>query len=395
MEEIFARRMQHVRASEIREILKVTERPDFISLAGGLPAPELFPVTEIAEAARRCFAEDGAAALQYSTTEGYAPLRAAIARRLPETTGARPGADEILITTGSQQGLDLVGKVFLDEGDVVLCESPTYLGGLQAFRVFGPRFVEVETDDEGMIPASLERCLEAEPRAKLLYAIPDFQNPAGRTWSLARREAVLAIVERHRMAVIEDCPYGELRFSGSPLPSLMALAGPGQVLQLGTFSKILCPGLRVAWIAANRAMIEKLVLVKQAADLHSPSLNQRLVSRLLETYDLAAGIERMRDLYRRRCGAMLAALEGEFPEGATWTRPEGGLFVWVTLPEGVSARDLLTRAIGVQVAFVPGGAFFPNGGHENTLRLNFSIMTPERIAEGVRRLGALLVPAPL
>lgn len=386
----FARRMEALKASEIREILKVTQRPEVISFAGGLPAPELFPVKTLAAATQKVFEEDGMRALQYSTTEGHAPLRRKIAERMQATWSACVAPDQVLVTSGSQQGLDLTGKLLLDEGDVVLCESPTYLGAISAWNVVRPRWVEVETDDDGMVPAALERTLRTYPNAKAIYVIPNFQNPSGRTWSLERRHQFTEIVDRHDAWVVEDNPYGELRLEGEPIASLKSLDRRGRVLALGTFSKVFCPGLRIAWIAAENPAYEKLVILKQGADLQTSTLGQLQVNRYLEENDLDADIARILPVYRERRDAMLAALDAAMPPGVTWTRPSGGLFVWMTLPEGLSARTLLDECVRQNVAFVPGGAFYPNGDHENTLRLNYSNMPVERIREGVRRLSAAL-----
>jgi DNA-binding transcriptional MocR family regulator len=382
--------MNQMRASEIREILKVAVSPEMISLAGGLPAPESFPLAAIATTMAELLASEGASALQYSTTEGDAELRAAIAERLGRRFAIATAPERILVTTGSQQGLDLIGKIFLDPGDVVLCESPTYLGAINAFRCYQPRFVEVATDDDGMELADLARCLAANPGAKLLYAVPDFQNPSGRCWSRERRAGVLALARRYRLAVVEDAPYAELRYSGEPQPPLAALDDDDTVLYLGSFSKVFCPGLRVGWVSGAEAVVEKLVLAKQAVDLHTPSLTQRLIARYLRVHDLDRAIEGIRALYRERRDAMLASLERELPEGVRFTRPAGGLFVWLELPVGCDARELLAACLAERVAFVPGGSFFPNGGHDNTARLNFSAMPPERLAEGVTRLARAL-----
>ena len=384
----FARRMDALKASEIREILKVTQRPEVISFAGGLPAPELFPVKTLAAATQKVFEEDGMRALQYSTTEGHAPLRRKIAERMRATWDAHVTPDQILVTSGSQQGLDLTGKLLLDEGDVVLCESPTYLGAISAWNVVRPRWVEVSTDDDGMDPAALEETLRAYPAAKAIYVIPNFQNPSGRTWSLERRRRFMEIVEKHDVWVVEDNPYGELRLEGTPIPSLKSMDRKGRVLALGTFSKVFCPGLRIAWIAAENPAYEKLVILKQGADLQTSTLGQLQVNRYLEENDLDADIARILPVYRERRDAMLAALDVEMPAGVSWTRPAGGLFLWMTLPEKLNARTLLEECVRQNVAFVPGGAFYPNGGHENTLRLNYSNMPIERIREGVRRLAS-------
>ncbi len=390
MENRFARRMDGLRASEIREILKVTVRPEVISLAGGLPAAELFPVEELKAAARRVLDECGPAAMQYSTTEGHLPLRTWIAQRMNARAGTAVAPQDVLVTTGSQQAIDLTGKLFLDEGDTVLCESPTYLGAINAFRAYEPRFVEVPTDDQGMVPAELERRLDGADRVKLVYVIPDFQNPSGRVWSLERRRRFMEIVRGRGVVVVEDAPYAEVRFEGTPLPTLKSLDTEGCVVFLGTFSKIFCPGFRVGWLSATPSLMEKYVLAKQGADLHTSTLAQMEIATYLSMFDLDANLRRIREVYRARRDAMVRALERELPAGARFTRPQGGLFLWVELPPSVNARELLERCLAQGVAFVPGGSFFPNGGHENTLRLNYSNMPEDRIAEGVRRLGAAL-----
>lgn len=355
-----------------------------------LKAPELFPVQRLAAATQKVFEEEGTKALQYSTTEGHAPLRRRIAERMKTTWETNVAPEQILVTSGSQQGLDLTGKLLLDEGDVVLCESPTYLGAISSWNVLRPRWVEVPTDDDGMVPAGLEAALAEHPAAKAIYVIPNFQNPSGRTWSLERRRRFMEIVERHDVTVVEDNPYGELRFEGSPIASLKSLDRKGRVLALGTFSKVFCPGLRIAWIAAENPYYEKLVILKQGADLQTSTLGQLQVNRYLEENDLDADIARIVPVYRERRDAMLAALDEEMPEGVRFTRPLGGLFLWMTLPERLNARTLLDECVRQNVAFVPGGAFYPNGDHENTLRLNYSNMPVERIREGVRRLASAL-----
>lgn len=384
-----AARMAGLKASEIRELLKLTQKPEVISFAGGLPAAELFPAREMVAITQEILATEGCRVLQYSTTEGDPELRRGIAARMGEVQGAAVTADEILITSGSQQGLDLTGKLLLDAGDVVLCESPTYVGAIGAFKAYQPRFAEVETDDEGMVPEALQRALAEHGAAvKLIYAIPDFQNPSGRTWTLARRRAVLALAARHGVPVIEDSPYGELRFEGEPLPALKALDEHDNVVFLGTFSKIFCPGLRCGWLAAPRSLRERYVMIKQGADLHTATLIQRQVAEYLRRHGLKDNIRRVIEVYRERRDLMVAALDAGLPDGVTFTRPEGGLFLWVTFPADVSGRDVLEACLKRDVAFVPGGAFFPCGGNENHARLNFSFMPPERIAEGAERFCA-------
>jgi 2-aminoadipate transaminase len=390
MEFKLAKRMEFMKASEIREILKVAERPEVISFAGGLPAPELFPVEEIIEVSRLVLEEEGSKALQYSSTEGYTPLRQWIAQRMNTRLGTSFELENIVITHGSQQALDLSGKVFLDEGDIVLCESPTYLAALSAFRAYGCEFIEVPTDDQGMIPEDLDRILESTDRIKLIYVIPDFQNPTGRTWSLDRRKRLVEAAEKHQVMIIEDNPYGELRFEGEDLPSVKSFDQTGRVLCFGTFSKIFCPGHRIGWVAGDETIIEKYVLVKQGTDLQCNTLAQREIAKYLELYDIDEHIAKIRKVYKQRRNLMVQTMEREFPAEVTFTRPQGGLFAWVELPAKVNAREVLEKSIEKNVAFVPGGSFFPNGGKENTFRINFSNMPEERIIEGIKCLGGIL-----
>jgi DNA-binding transcriptional MocR family regulator len=382
--------MQDLRASDIREILKVTQQPDVISFAGGLPASELLPAAEMAELARRVLAEDGVRALQYAPTEGLDILRELIADRLSRLWNLRRSTDEVLVVSGSQQALDLTGKLFLDEGDVVLCESPTYLGAIGAFRAYRPNFVEIPTDDDGMVPAELEKRLDSLDRVKLIYVVPDFQNPTGRRWSVERRRKLAELAGRFGVPVIEDAPYAELCFEGEPMPPVAALGDACTVVYLGTCSKILSPGMRLGWVVADSDLIRRYVLVKQGTDLHTSSLVQLLAARFMLDHDLEAHIARIRSVYRARRDAMLTAIEEHFPEDMRFTRPKGGLFLWVELPDGLDSRQVLERALEDKVAFVPGESFYPNGGHKNTLRLNFSAMPEDRITEGIRRLGKVL-----
>ncbi|HEY9062771.1 MAG TPA: PLP-dependent aminotransferase family protein [Pseudobacteroides sp.] len=390
MEYKFAKRIQNLRASEIREILKVTERPEVISFAGGLPAPELFPVKEIKDVTRLVLEENGAKALQYTTTEGYTPLREWIADRTNKNMGSSFGYENILLTHGSQQALDLTGKVFLDEGDVVLCESPTYLAAISAFKAYGCRFKEVPTDNDGMIPDELESILYSTQNVKLIYVIPDFQNPTGRTWSVERREMLVQAAMKHNIIIIEDNPYGELRFEGEMLPSVKSFDKTGLVICLGTFSKIFCPGYRIGWVAGEEKIISKYILVKQGVDLQCNTMAQMEIAKYLELYSIDKHISNIKKAYKRRRDTVVKAMEEEFPEGVTFTRPEGGLFAWVELPPDVDSRDVLQKCLEKNVAFVPGGAFFPNENRQNTMRINFSNMPEERIVEGIKRISDVL-----
>ena len=386
----FANRIDSLRASDIREILKITQRAEVISFAGGLPAPELFPVEEIKEISRLLMEESGRVALQYSTTEGYEPLRQKIAARIGRKFQTQASAEEVMITSGSQQALDFTGKLFLDAGDVVLCESPTYLAAISAFRAYQPEFIDVPTDDDGMIIEELERILATTDNVKLVYVIPDFQNPTGRTWSLERRRRFIETVSRYGVAVLEDNPYGELRFEGEILPSIKSMDREGLVIGTGTFSKTFCPGMRIGWLVAAPPVIEKYVLIKQGADLCTSLRNQMEIDLFMELFDFEGNLVRLTELYRQRRNSMVAALEAMMPEGVSFTRPQGGLFLWVTLPERIKAIELLKRCLEQNVAFVPGDSFFPNGGVENTLRLNYSNMPEDRIREGVARLAAAI-----
>lgn len=386
----FARRMDQLKSSEIREILKVTQQPDIISFAGGLPAPELFPVQELSECQTRVLRESGRQALQYSTTEGYWPLRERIATRMNKTLGTSLTMTNILITHGSQQVLDLAGKVFLDEGDVVLCESPTYLAALSAFKSYGCSFKEIPTDEHGMLMEPLRTTLEATPRVKLIYVIPDFQNPTGKTWSVERRQQLAALAAEFSVAVLEDSPYGELRYEGDPLPSVKSFDRADVVLYAGSFSKILCPGYRLGWVSGEKELIKKFVLAKQGTDLQCNTLCQMVIHDFLDNYDMDKHIGAIRATYGRRRDCLLAALDEHMPEGVTYVRPKGGLFSWMELPENMDATAILKKCLEQKVAFVPGESFFPVSGKKNTLRLNFSNMPETRIIEGVQRLANVL-----
>jgi 2-aminoadipate transaminase len=380
----FAKRISNTKASEIREILKITQDPEIISFAGGLPAPELFPVAAIKRADAAVLDDSGMEALQYTTTEGYDPLRTWIADRLNRKNVTSMNKDNILITHGSQQALDLAGKVFLDEGDVVLCESPTYLAAITAFRSYGCRFVGIPTDDDGMIMSDLRKAIKDNGNVKIIYVIPNFQNPTGRTWGPERRKELAKISSENGIAVIEDDPYGEIRFAGEDVRSVQSFDTAGNVLSTGTFSKIFCPGFRIGWIAGDERIIKKFVLVKQGTDLQCNTFAQMSISKYLEQNDIDEHIGKIKETYRERRDIAVRTMRETFPEGVKFTEPEGGLFAWVELPENINARDVLMECLKKKVAFVPGGSFFPNGGHENTLRINFSNMPEDRIVKGLR-----------
>ncbi|MDD4482950.1 MAG: PLP-dependent aminotransferase family protein [Methanoregula sp.] len=384
----FAQRMQKTPKSFIREILKVTENPEIISFAGGLPNPELIDVDGIAQAAKEVFEKDGRTALQYSTTEGYPALRRFIAERYKKRLGMEISPDEILITNGSQQCLDLIGKILVNPGDRVAIERPGYLGALQVFSLYEPVFVPIDLRNDGPDPEAFKAAICKES-PKLFYCIPNSQNPSGITYSPEQRQVCAEILKGHRTIVVEDDAYGELQFSGTAYPPMKKLL-PDQTILTGSFSKILSPGMRMGWVCAPKKIMEQLVIAKQASDLHSNYLSQRIASQYLETNDIDAHIKKIRAAYSMQRDCMVGALAGEMPAGITWTCPEGGMFVWVTLPAGISAMDVFSAALKEQVAVLPGIPFYVDGGGTDTLRLNFSNASPERIREGVRRLGKVI-----
>lgn len=388
----FADRMDNLKASEIRELLKLTERPEVISFAGGLPAPELFPIEELKKVTVKVLEDMGKQALQYSATEGYLPLREKIADRM-KTFGIETNADEILITSGSQQGLDLTGKIFLNPDDVVVVESPSYLGAINAFRAYQCKFVEAPTDDHGMIIGELDKILSETKNVKCIYVIPDFQNPTGKTWSVERRIEFIKLANKYDLPVVEDNPYGELRFEGEIPPSIKSYDTDGRVIFLGTFSKTFTPGLRIGWVGANKEILEKYIMVKQSADLQTNSMTQRELAVFMDMYDFDAHIEKIKKSYKNRRNVMMEAIKKYFPKEVKYTYPEGGLFTWVEFPEHINTRDLMAKAIKKNVACVPGGSFFPNGGHENAIRVNYSNMTEDKIVEGIKRLGEVIKDA--
>ncbi|MBI3654296.1 MAG: PLP-dependent aminotransferase family protein [Acidobacteria bacterium] len=380
--------MSRIGVSAVREILKVTEKPEVISFAGGLPAPELFPVDIIAKAHAEVFAESGNAALQYSTTEGWLPLRQWIAARM-NSQGIQADAERVLITSGSQQGIDLVAKIFLEKGDKVIVENPSYIAALQAFNAYEADFVALESDDEGMCLEHLESAIQTE-NPKLIYVVADFHNPKGTTMALERRQQLVEIARRYRVPILEDNPYGELRYRGERLPPLASFDQDGLVIHVSTFSKTLSPGLRIGWVVAATEVIQELVVCKQAADLHTGTIVQRAAAKALELFDYAGHIEVLCKVYGERCEAMKQAIEKYFPATTRWTKPEGGLFLWVELPENINGTKLLDEALRERVAFVPGAPFFARDAKENFIRLNFSNSTPERIEEGIKRLGKVI-----
>jgi 2-aminoadipate transaminase len=384
---LFARRMAQMRPSTIREILKVTAQPEVISFAGGLPAPELFPVAEVRAAADEVLVQHGSRALQYGQSEGYPALREWIAAEMGRR-GIKAVADDVLVTNGSQQVLDLVGKLFLNPGDVVLTENPTYLAAIQAFQTLEAHFVPVPTDENGLIPEALPELIRKH-RPKFLYTIPNFQNPTGITLSAQRRQVLARLAAEHKLVIMEDDPYGKLRYRGTEIPPIKHWDETGQVLYASTFSKTIAPGLRLGWVVAPPEVFSRLLILKQASDLHTSSFDQLVAHTYLTRNDQTVHLEKIRHAYGERYEVLDAALRAAMPPGFTWTKPEGGMFLWITGPEKLDALELLQRAIAKKVAFVPGRDFFPTDGGRNFLRLNYSNSTPERIREGVSRLAAL------
>lgn len=390
----YALRTKGVTSSTIRELLKLTQRPEVISFAGGLPAAEYFPVERFQDACRRVLAEQSHHALQYGTTEGYLPLREFIAERLCRHNICVT-ADNVLITSGSQQALSLLGALLINPGDHVLTERPTYLGALQAFAVYQAEYIGVETDDDGICTDHLAEALRHGP--KFMYILPNFQNPAGVTISRERRNRLIQIAQEHGIPIVEDDPYGELRYEGEHIEPLVAvdaqLAGhnggayTGNVIYLSTFSKTLAPGLRVAWVVAPKTVISKLTQLKQGADLHTSTFTQMVIYEVARDGFIDEHVARLREVYRKRRDAMLAALDRYMPAEVQWTHPDGGLFLWMHLPPGMPVRALFEAAVRRNVAFVPGDAFFTGPNPPPTARLNFSTVNEDLIMEGIRRLA--------
>jgi len=393
----YAHRIQRMGSSVIRELLKLTEQPDVISFAGGLPAPEVFPVKEFHEACNAVLENFGPQALQYSTTEGYLPLREMIARHSLRYN-AEVTVENIMITSGSQQALDFIGRLFLNRGDYIVVESPTYLGALQAWNAYGAQYIPVQTDEHGMIVDELEAALRIGP--KFIYVLPNFQNPGGSTLSLERRRKLVEIADKYGVPIVEDDPYGQLRYEGVHIPPVVSLdsefRGPngghysGNVIYLSTFSKLLAPGLRLAWVIAPPQVTRKLVMTKQAADLHTSSFNQYVAYEVGKGGFLDEHVKVIRAVYKERRDVMIEMMEEMFPPEVTWRKPHGGMFLWGILPAEMDSADVLKKALERKVAFVPGEAFHPNGGGKNTMRLNFSYSAPDLIREGVERLGTTL-----
>lgn len=394
----YALRTKTLKSSAIRELLKITQKPEVISFAGGLPAPDVFPISRFQEACQKVLQIDGHQALQYGASEGYEPLREMIARHIARY-GIKAKAENVLITSGSQQALDLIGKLLINPGDRVLVEAPTYLGALQAFNVYGAEYVSVESDNDGLNTELLEAPLRTGP--KFMYVLPNFQNPGGTTLSEGRRHQLVLLADKYGIPIIEDDPYGQLRYEGEHLPPLVVIDREnlrqddgysiGNVIYLSTFSKTLAPGLRLGWIVAPADVITKLVQLKQGADLHTSTFAQVVAYEVAKDNFLDEHVKLIRKVYRERRDVMLEALKKYAPADVTWTHPQGGLFLWLTLPEGMDCNKLFQTALKENVAFVPGDCFYAGNGFAaeglRHMRLNFSYGQPEQIREGVRRLS--------
>ncbi len=384
MENLIADRMSDIPKSFIREMLKIASQPNIISFAGGLPNKDLFPTESLTAATENVFKIYGNDVFQYSNSEGFSKLRAYIAETYSKKNIDIP-AKNILITNGAQQGLDLIGKVLLNEGDGVIIEEPGYLGAIQAFSLYNPYFSPVAVSEQGMDLQQLERAISKRTH-KLLYAVPNFQNPSGITYSKENRVGLAEIIQKKNIFIVEDDPYGELRFSGSPQPSFKTYL-PDKTIMLGSFSKIIVPGFRIGWIAAPDAIFEKLLIAKQASDLHTCNFTQYIIHQYLQDNAIDTHIERVISMYSEQCQYMTSSINRFFPKNVQFTQPEGGMFLWVTLPSGISAMDLFDIAVKEKVAFVPGTPFYINGKGDNTLRLNFSSVDTATIETGIKRLG--------
>ena len=389
---LYAPRVSQMKPSEIREMLAVAARPDIISFAGGLPDTRVFPVHQIVESTQRVMLREGPEALQYGSSEGYEALKRQIVGMMAEG-GVKIGVDDLIITDGAQQALELLGKIFIGKGDTILVEAPSYLGALQAFAGYEPNVVGIPMDDDGLKVDLLEDKLKELSRQgiqpKFLYVIPNFQNPAGFTMSADRRLKVLELADKYGFLVIEDDQYGKLRFDGEAKVLLRAV--DENVVYLGTFSKIFAPGMRLGWVIAPKAILEKLINAKQAANLCTSSFSQRITEEYMNSFDWRHNVDVLIDLYRDRRDAMFDALEEYFPEGSSWSRPNGGLFIWATLPDGLDSGEMLAEAIReAKVAYVPGRGFFASEGGKSNMRLNFSYCPPEVIDEGIKRLGGVI-----
>jgi 2-aminoadipate transaminase len=382
-------RINNIKSSAIREAGKmIAAKENCISFAGGLPSPDFIPVEEVRKVTEELLTNKGTTALQYGPTKGYAPLVEKIALRMKHK-GIEASTENIQITTGSQQGISFSAMLFLDKGDTIITENPSYLGALSSFGPFECKVTGIDADNDGMKMDLLEQVLQRDKKVKMIYVVPNFSNPTGRTWSLERRKQLLALARKYDLPIIEDDPYGEIRFEGKDIPTMKSMDDDQRVVYLGSFSKIFCAGLRVGWICADKELISKYEIIKQGADLQSNQLAQMQVDEYLNQFDINEQTQKIIVGYKEKRDLMCRLIDQYFPKSITRTNPEGGMFVWIDLPEGVDAQKLLPKAVAKNVGFVPGGPFYPGGGHDNTIRLNFSTPSNHQIEEGIRILGEL------
>ena len=370
----------------VGEILKVAASPNVISFAGGLPAPELFPTSELQQATDQVYQTSAESALQYSNSNGFRRLREILAQRMARR-GVSCNADNIAITTGSQQSIDLISKMFINHGDTILVEKPTYMSALDVFNTYGANIVGVEMDDDGLRMDALEQALKEHPEAKFLYTVPTFQNPTGRTLPVDRRQRMVELARQYDIVIIEDDPYGQLRFAGNPVPAVKSFDSDGRVFYLSTFSKTLTPGLRTGWVVADPVFIKHFTVIKQSADLHTDNVAQQVIAEFLTDFNIDEHIAKIRQVYRQREQLMIEQIQKYFPAGVKYTNPDGGLFIWVEIPGNINTQDLFNQCIKNNVAFVPGEPFYPGKPESGTFRLNFSNMSEEKIKDGIQRLG--------
>ncbi len=386
----YADRVATLSGSAVREILKLTQQPDMISFGGGMPSEDAFPTEDLKRIMNGIVADLGGEVLQYGVTEGYLPLREEIVKMMA-AKGVQTKADDVLITSGSQQGIDLVARAFLNKGDKVIVESPTYLSAIQVFKLYEADLIPVAVDEDGILPEELQKIFDTYGEAvKLVYMVPTFQNPTGKAMPLARRQEILSIINQQKVVLIEDDPYGDLRYSGEAIPTFASLDKEGQVLYLGSFSKVVAPGLRVGYAIADEAILSKMVIGKQANDVHTPMFSQMVIAQYLKEGLLPGHLAEINAMYRQKRDEMLKCLDAYMPAGVKWTHPDGGLFIWLELPEGMNSNDLFMEAVKEKVAFVAGDSFFAHGEVKNAMRLNFSNATWENIEIGIRKLAEVI-----
>ena len=381
---------QTLQSSDIADLLALTDKPEVISFAGGLPAPELFPIEEMKKVDIAIYEKEGRKAVQYGTTEGYVPLREEICRRMKNKFFVDCEPKDVVVTTGSQQALFILSQILVDMDETVCMESPSYMGAIMAFDPVRPKYIEVPTDDKGIVPEQLDKILASDDSIRMIYVIPEFQNPTGITWPVERRKQFMDVINKYDVTVLEDDPYGEIRYDIDKLPSLKSMDTQGKVVFLGSFSKIFMPGLRLGWIVANPQIVDKFIKYKQAVDLGTSTFGQRQAAYFCQMFDMEKHIKDICALYGKRRTLMYDSMKKYFPEGVTFTYPQGGLFTWVTLPEQLDAKEMMPKCLAKNVAYVPGSIFYPNGGHGNHFRLNYSNMPEDRIVEGIKRLGDVL-----